>query len=44
MASPSTDSQADAHKELINAFRKELFDEGILKEGDTIGTDDITME
>ncbi|KAJ7212129.1 CRAL-TRIO domain-containing protein [Mycena pura] len=36
MASPS-------HDEILRIFRREVFDEGILTEGDTIGTDDETL-
>ncbi|KAF5369447.1 hypothetical protein D9758_002675 [Tetrapyrgos nigripes] len=42
--SSDQDSQADTHKDIISTFRKELFDEGILKEGDSVGTDDATIE
>ncbi|KAJ7505341.1 hypothetical protein B0H11DRAFT_1978161 [Mycena galericulata] len=34
---------AATHDEILNTFRQELFDEGILQEGDTIGTDDETL-
>jgi len=49
MASTPPDSsnkivQSNGHQDIVNTFRKELFDEGILHEGDSIGTDDITME
>ncbi|THV05311.1 CRAL/TRIO domain-containing protein [Dendrothele bispora CBS 962.96] len=49
MASFSSDSfnkdvQPNDHQEIVSNFRKELFDEGILQEGDSIGTDDVTME
>ena len=31
------------HQEALKQFRKELFTEGILHEGDTIGTNDETL-
>ncbi|KAJ7288353.1 CRAL-TRIO domain-containing protein [Mycena rebaudengoi] len=34
---------APTHEEVLEAFRKEVFNEGILHEGDTIGTDDETL-
>ncbi|KAF7365234.1 CRAL-TRIO domain-containing protein [Mycena venus] len=34
---------APTHDEILKTFRTELFDEGILHEGDTIGTDDETL-
>ncbi|KAJ8080591.1 hypothetical protein PM082_017425 [Marasmius tenuissimus] len=33
-----------SQEEKLAIFRKELFDEGILKEGDSIGTDDETLK
>jgi hypothetical protein len=32
-----------AHDEILKTFRRELFEEGILHEGDTLGTDDETL-
>ncbi|KAJ7109714.1 CRAL-TRIO domain-containing protein [Mycena crocata] len=31
------------HDDILKTFRQELFDEGILREGDSIGTDDETL-
>jgi hypothetical protein len=31
------------HAEVLEAFREEVFKDGILHEGDTIGTDDRTL-
>ncbi|KAI3607698.1 sec14 cytosolic factor [Moniliophthora roreri] len=35
---------APNHQTILETFRRELFDEGILHEGDTIGTDDETLK
>ncbi|KAK7056834.1 hypothetical protein VNI00_002551 [Paramarasmius palmivorus] len=32
------------HQEILETFRRELFDEGVLHEGDTIGTDNETLK
>ncbi|KAJ7780633.1 CRAL-TRIO domain-containing protein [Mycena maculata] len=34
---------AATHDEILKTFRQELFDEGVLHEGDSIGTDDETL-
>ncbi|KAJ6559210.1 CRAL TRIO domain-containing protein [Mycena vulgaris] len=34
---------ARTHDEILKTFRQQLFEEGILNEGDTIGTDDETL-
>lgn len=34
---------AQTHEEILKTFRETLFAEGILHEGDTIGTDDETL-
>ncbi|KAJ7134607.1 CRAL-TRIO domain-containing protein [Mycena epipterygia] len=34
---------APTHEKILETFRRELFEEGILHEGDTIGTDDETL-
>jgi hypothetical protein len=30
-------------KETLEVFRKQVFDEGIIQEGDSVGTDDTTL-
>ncbi|KAJ3815357.1 CRAL-TRIO domain-containing protein [Lentinula lateritia] len=37
-------SQSDLKSKVLSQFREELFSEGILHEGDTIGTDDGTLK
>lgn len=37
-------SQSDFKSKVLSQFREELLSEGILHEGDTIGTDDGTLK
>jgi CRAL/TRIO, N-terminal domain len=39
----SMHDQDKTHADVLETFRRELFDEGILHEGDTIGTDDESL-
>jgi hypothetical protein len=32
-----------SHEEILHTFRKELFEEDILHDGDSLGTDDETL-
>lgn len=38
-----SDSRKASQAETLAVFRKELFAEGLLHEGDTVGTDDETL-